>query len=256
MDVEANEVARPPKAAKDIPLGKKHPSKHSLAERTEPVGSGAKVSLALSEVLNSNPHLQLGLHHRLFNLSQLARFLTPILRARIGRKVQASAITMALSRHQRDLPKSFRPKEERFHLDKLSVHSGLCVVTVEKTREAQRQAHALYSKLEKQRHYFTLTEGLTQITLIFDFEALASVESILTVPLVARHASVGALTVAFPKHYIRTPGFLYLVLQQVAVQGINIIEIASTATELILYLDRKDVRLAFDTLYQRFMGEA
>jgi aspartokinase len=43
------------------------------------------------------------------------------------------------------------------------------------------------------------------------------------------------------------------VLQQVAVQGINVVEIASTATELILYLDQKDVRLAFDTLYQRFM---
>lgn len=211
-----------------------------------------KLSEALESLLNASPHLHLGLHQRLFNLTQLARYLAPLLRARLGKAVQPSAITMALSRLQRDLPKSYRPREERFKVENLSVHSNLCVFTVEKTKEAHRQAHFLYNKLARIKSYFTVTEGLTQITLIFDARELPVVERELSVAVVAKHQTAGALSISFPKQYIRTPGFLYIVLQQVAVQGINIIELGSTATELILYLDRKDLRLAFDTIFQRF----
>lgn len=226
---------------------------HEPARDGSPVGQSAKISSELSSLIASNPHLQLGLHHRLFNLTQLARFLLPLLRARLKRRLQVSAITMALSRTQRDLPKSFKPKQDRFRLEKLSVHSGLSVLTIEKTRQAVAQAHALYVKMGRAGKYFTLTEGVTQLTLIVDSADLPTVEQALSVPIVAKNNAVGALSASFSKQYIRTPGFLYLVLQQVAVQGINVVEIASTATELILYLDQKDVRLAFDTLYQRFM---
>jgi hypothetical protein len=34
---------------------------------------------------------------------------------------------------------------------------------------------------------------------------------------------------------------------------VNIVEIASTSNELIIYLEERDVELAFDTLYRQFV---
>ncbi|MCP4606727.1 MAG: hypothetical protein GY847_40500, partial [Proteobacteria bacterium] len=45
-------------------------------------------------------------------------------------------------------------------------------------------------------------------------------------------------------------------IQQVALQNINVIEVASTATEFNVYVRSKDVRLAFDSIYQRFSKRA
>jgi len=39
-------------------------------------------------------------------------------------------------------------------------------------------------------------------------------------------------------------------------QGVNVIEIASTSTELIVYINESDVRIAFDTLLRAFVERA
>ena len=57
-----------------------------------------KISDAVREILDGSTFLQFGLHHKLINLSQLARFLHPLVEARTKKEVQRSAIHMALSR--------------------------------------------------------------------------------------------------------------------------------------------------------------
>ena len=64
--------------------------------------------------------------------------------------------------------------------------------------------------------------------------------------------SIGSLSVRFDESYLKTPGFIYLVLQQLYFQNLNVVELTSTATELIIYLSEDEVQLAFDTLYSRF----
>lgn len=213
-----------------------------------------KISDALSETIRSSSELEFGVHHGLFNLTQLSHFLKPLIQARLGREVRVATITMALSRYQRAVPKNFRTRQARFRLENLSVQNDLAVVTVEKTKETHRVVQQLYAGMLRQKNYLTVTEGQNQITLIFARSDLDQVERHLGRGLLSKNSSVAAICLSFPKEYIRTPGFLYLVLQQVTLQGINVVELSSTATQLILYLDRKDVRLAFDTLYQRFVA--
>ncbi len=70
------------------------------------------------------------------------------------------------------------------------------------------------------------------------------------------YRNLAGLGVKFQEAYLETPGLLYQLLQQLALQNINVVEVASTTTEFNIYLDDRDVQLAFESLYNRFIREA
>ena len=57
-----------------------------------------KISDAILAVIRGNTFLEFGVHHQLFNQTQLARYLQPFVAARSHKEPKASAIAMALSR--------------------------------------------------------------------------------------------------------------------------------------------------------------
>jgi len=210
-----------------------------------------RISDALESIVSNNPLLQFGITHQLFNLSQLSKYLNPQIVARTKKEVKDSALLMALSRYQRSEQKK-RKGSEAFVVKKLSVNSGLAIATFSKTPEIHRAINEFYRKVQSAQGFFTLSEGVTQITAIFDAEHLALRKKLIREKAIREYSDVGSLSVRFDDRYLETPGFLYLVLQQLYLQNLNILELTSTATELILFLKEEDVRLAFDTLYQRF----
>ncbi len=44
-----------------------------------------------------------------------------------------------------------------------------------------------------------------------------------------------------------------MLLQRVALQNVNLIEISSTYTEIVFYVAEKDTRIVFDTLFHSFL---
>ena len=61
-----------------------------------------KLSDAIKDIVSRNSLLQLGISHRLLNLSQVSRYLLPQVEARIQKKIQPSAVVMSLSRLQNE----------------------------------------------------------------------------------------------------------------------------------------------------------
>jgi aspartokinase len=212
-----------------------------------------KVVDAVEAIIKANPSIHFALHHRLLNLTQLSEFIVPAVRARIDRDVTTSAILMALSRIQRDLPKGAKRYRDRFRVDSLHVQSDLFLITVAKSGESIRRIHSIVQKLGKAKSYFTVTEGTSQITLIAEQRYCESIAQEFGDAVEHKHRKASAICVRFSNQYLSTPGFLHHILQQLAMQGINLLEIASTANELVLYLEKGSVELAFRTLYERFM---
>ena len=207
---------------------------------------------ALVHVLERSPALQFGLAERLFNLTQLARFVRPLVEARTKKEISTSALVMALSRLNRS-PVKTRHAPGRMRIENLAVSSGLTVVTLFRTPDTHRAVNTFYTRLKKVDAYLTITEGSNEITVIFPSEHRTLLKEL--VPLPWRHVreDIASLGVRFHHRYLEVPGFLYQIMQQLALQSINIVELASTATEIIVYLDDRDVRLAFDTLMRAFV---
>jgi aspartokinase len=208
-----------------------------------------KVSVAVEELIAVNPLFQVGLQDRMLNLSQLAAHLCPLVSARTKKEVSVSAVHMTLSRLQNKLSKKKLLRAEKLELQHISVNSHLCVLTFSKNKETHTQLNSLYNKMLGLNGYMTITEGMNEITIILNQEHFELASRTITQKPARKHMDVAAVAVKFHEQYLRVPGFLYRLIQLLAFQGINIIELASTATEIVFYIDSNDARLAFDTFF-------
>lgn len=205
----------------------------------------------ISSIIGENPFLQFGFSHKLFNLSQLAKFLQPLVEVRAKKEVTLSALTMSLSRLQRRRLK-VAPEIQKFRVENIQIFSNLCTFTFVKTPQIHEKIHALYTHIQGQNGYMTLSEGNNEITLITEETYQQKVKEVVTENPKYSNEDVACVGVRFSEKYIDVPGFLYAVLQQVNLQRINIVELASTYTEFILYIHTKDTKLAFETLFRCF----
>lgn len=210
-----------------------------------------KISDSLRSLINNNSFLQFGLNARLFNLAQLAKFLTPLVKARTKKEVSNSALVMALSRLQSSVgsPQRAGPK---FKVESLTIQSGLVILTLDKTTTAHKAVSNMFLKIQKNTGYCTITEARSEITVILEAQNLNLAKDVLELKPTHRANKVASISAKFPKTYLAQPGFLFAILQSLTIQNINLIEVASSATEFIIYIDENDLRLAFDTLYHCF----
>ena len=207
-----------------------------------------RISSALQNIIDSSSEFQFGFHNQLFNLTRLAEFIRPMVEARTKKTVQHNSLVMALSRLNRRRVSRARKLPRKFVVQSISVLSGLTVMTFARTPENHRAAERIYSRLRKAEAFCTMTEGSNEITFIFPRSFRGAVQPLLVNRPTFSRNDVAALCVRFHPKYLDVPGLLHTILQQITLQGINIIEIASTTTELTLYIREDDLRTGFDTL--------
>ncbi len=211
-----------------------------------------RVSDALQEIVEGEPLLQFGLQHGLLNLSQVAAYIRPHIEVRTKKPLTQSAIVMSLSRLQREIRKR-TPARQSYYIDQLTIQTHLCTYTFAKQKDVHRGAQKLYERVRKRNGYMTLSEGTAEITIIVDRTFQTDIASLISATPTYRHDTIASVGIQFDELFTReVPGFLYIILQQLMLQGINLIELSSTFTGLNLYLDEKDTKLAFETLYALF----
>jgi len=208
----------------------------------------------IGDIVRGAPLLLFGLQHRLFNLTQLARYIQPHVRVRAKKDVQVSAIVMALSRFQRDVRKT-HVEREQYRIRNIAVHTGLATATFVKTTDVQRDVHQFLREVEKHGGFVTLSEGTSEVTVIYENRHRPLFRQSLRFRPKYTHTRLSSLGISFHEKYNDVPGFIYIILQQMMLQHINIVEIASTYTELVLIIDEKDAKTAFATLYELFRAE-
>ncbi len=209
------------------------------------------LSSILPELVLGDPILQYGLRNRIFNLSQLAKHLQPHIELRAKKEISASAILMALSRYQQRLQKT-SPTVEHFSLEKLTVHTGLSVFSFSKSDDLLRAINKLHGEILGKGGYLTISEGISEVTVIADTRFTPTLKKILARRMKHHKDHISAIVIHFPPRYLAIPGLLCIILQQMMLQGINLVEVASTFTEFVLYIEEANTQLAFDTLYRLF----
>ena len=213
-----------------------------------------KISTTLKEVFQQNPFLQFGFAYKLFNLTQLSRYLQPIIETKLNKEVATSAITMNLSRLQQQVQK-ITPQTQNFKVDKISVFSNLATASFLKSKTVHQQINQLYQKIITQGAFFSFSESMTEITVFFERDYLTQFRQQITTEIKYQNNNISAVSVKFSKELFHTPGILSLLMQRLTFQGINIVEIASTYTEIVFYVHDKDLQITFDSLYTGFVKQ-
>jgi hypothetical protein len=209
------------------------------------------VADVLESIVLEEPFLEQGLADGIVNLSALARRLRPRVEAELMKEVSDGALVMALKRMSPSLERRAGPPGGlASYLRDLTVRSNLCELTLLKSDTLlERQQQLLASLGGRADRFITFTQGVFEVTAIFDAGLLEIADRIFeNETVLARLEDLAGITIRLAPETVDTPGVHYSVLKQLAMRAINMVEVVSTYTELTLILERDQVDRAFSAL--------
>lgn len=213
-----------------------------------------KISDALRDIIQKNNFLEFGLSEDLLNLTATSTWIKPLIETRTKKEISTSAILMALTRYKKQKTK-IKPILQNFKLLSINIKPGLTELTYPNTSQKRDKMLKLINKIQNETNHLSLNISVKEITTVFPSEFYEKFKNSIGDDGIFEKNNLAALCIDFLPQYVSEPYLLYYLIQQITLQNINIWEISSTYTEIIFYLEEKDVRLAFDTLYVKFMGK-
>lgn len=208
-------------------------------------------SQALEEIIKQSPLLESALAEGIVNYSSLARILRPKIEKKLFKNVKEGAIVMALKRISVKFKKTLPQNGSLLsQLGDITIRSNLVEYTFLNSLESSiRQSKILQDAAGDKDVFITISHGVGQVTII----ASAAIENeIIEVfkeeKLISTFKNLSSLTIKIPIEATKTPGGYYSILKYLAWEGINIIEVVSTFTELTIVLESKYIDKAFTIL--------
>ncbi|MDE1797785.1 MAG: hypothetical protein KGH63_00075 [Candidatus Micrarchaeota archaeon] len=198
------------------------------------------------------PHLEQFVERDLVSFHRLARYLRPSIEEELGKGVDEGAIVMALSRLREKMGgrKEAQQSASGWGDIQLSLRSGAIEIDLERTPSVFRKAQAIQAGLSGSHdEMFSLVQSQAELTLIGsarhekEFLQHLQGERVLHV-----ERDLALLYLRFPPDLLYQPGFFDRVLRELAWENLNVFEIISTLTELVLVLKEKDAARAYDVL--------
>lgn len=184
--------------------------------------------------LETDPVVSEALARGVVNLRALSRWLIETQ----GWKASESAVLSALRRHSGSVVRSGSLDEARALLRKARVttKTGICVLTVPRTREMQRRLAGLFEVIDYSKgETLRIVQGEPAVMVIIDEENLARVEHALGPGPHGVERGLTELTVFLPEesHWVR--GVEAVLSTTLAIRGINLLH-AGTAIRANVYL--------------------
>ncbi|MEZ0393762.1 MAG: ACT domain-containing protein [Desulfurococcaceae archaeon] len=209
----------------------------------------ASVSKAVERLVELMPCVKDMLAEGVVNYTKLARRLRPAVESELGGEVSEASVKLALIRLSRRLsPRlSLERIEDVLARSTVELKTGLSIITFDR---AAYSGLPSIVELASAARFFTLTQGVSQLTFIVDRElAPRLLEAVGRGPL---HMidDVSAVVLVSPPENVEVPGFVAYVSSVLASAGINLVQIVSSYSDTILVVAREDAVRAFETLYR------
>ena len=201
------------------------------------------ISSIIEQKIKQNPWVAQGLAEEIINISQLARVWHAEIEAKTKKEITIEALSMVI---RRVLPKINNPplitNQSLKHLQ-ISVKDNLAERTYVNSDTLRKHYKATSEIISGQKYGFIIhTTGVFETTIIVDEANVATVELVCKdEKLKTKIDNLSAITLFFPEEVIDTYGSYYTILGKLAWQGINLIEVVSTAHELTLITNESDI---------------
>jgi aspartokinase len=204
---------------------------------------------ATEDTIKRSPFLEEALSQGILNLSALAKELKPQLEEKLLKNVSPSSIMMALKRLEEKL-KGKAPKTSILAISDITVRSNLIELVFSNSPTLlDKQQKLLSLSAEEKNIFVAFTRGVYETTIF----ASSYLEDEIKKQFFGEHLkkefkNLSSISLILSEKTVKTPGVYFNILKIFAWQGINLIEVASSFTELTIFLDSKDIDKAFSTL--------
>ena len=204
------------------------------------------ISRAVEKIIEENPFIQEALSRGIINYAALAEEIKPRIELEMKQTVKETAVMMALRRLQEKLDKKFASKIKFDEGTDIFVKSNLFEITVKKSRKIFSLMREIYEIVDPERDFLTITEGLTQVTIISNERNKSKIIEILKKErIISKIYNLSSLSTTLPARAIEGVGYFYVLTRAFAWENIPIIELVSTLNELTLIVKEKDIPKSF-----------
>ena len=210
------------------------------------------IPVAVEEVIKKKPFLESALVDGLINLSALARQIRPEVETRIGKKVNDSAVIMALNRLVPRLGSMSTLKIDSVidNMGDIVVRSSLSDFTFTNTSSLYLLQAKLLEKVHSLKNVFcSFSQGIYETTLVVSNSIVPLVKEIFAEEhLISSNTGLSLITVRLPLDNSACPGVYYYLFKELAWDDVNIVEVMSTANEFTVVMSDEDIHRAFSIL--------
>lgn len=210
------------------------------------------------DIINRSPFLRESMTEGLINVSALARKIQPEIEEVTGKEVKEGAIVMAIKRMSPGLYHKLNVKIKNVlgELGDFLVRSNLSDYTYQNSDSlGVKQAELIKLLNSESDGFFALCKGVTETTVITADKHKETIERLFqNEKLITSTQDLASVTVKLPHINTEIYGIYYYILKQLAWEGINIIEVISTANEFTVIVAQDDVDKAFKILMQLKRG--
>ena len=209
---------------------------------------------AAKTIISRSRYLTEAISKGVVNNSSLARYIKPEIEDLVKKDVSMSSIIAAINR----VSSTIKPKYVRSNIfefpPEMILRSSLTILNIVNS-ESLQEKHSALLKLSSQRHFLGLTKGSFETTIVISGELAKKVkETLRNEKVILEINKVSAITIQLPRKATETPGIFYFFLKSLAWEGINILEVISTQSELTLVVNTKDVNRTYSILNALFSG--
>jgi hypothetical protein len=206
------------------------------------------------DIINRSPFLREALTENLINVSALARKIKPEIEELVRKDVKEGAIIMAIKRMSPGYYHRINLKIKNFMgtLGDFLVRSDLEDFTFENSETLTlRQAELMRSLNDEKDAFYTYCRGVNESTIITSSSVVERLEAVFKGENLKSHTQdLASITIKLPTVNTEISGIYYYILKHLAWEGINIVEVVSTANEFTVVVKSDDIDSAFSVMMQ------
>jgi len=210
------------------------------------------IAQSINTIISRKPFLAELLAEGIINISSLARKIKPELEDLLRKPVQNGAVVMALNRFipQTDLQTTLRIRKIFNKIGDIIVRSNLSAICFRNSASLfERQLEIIHMAITRNELFYTFAQGVYESTMVISSIIADECKKIMKEEaMINQSHDLSAITLKLPVENISEPGIYYFILQNIAWEGINIMEVISTSNEFTIVVQRQDVDNAFRVL--------
>lgn len=210
------------------------------------------ISECVYKLVSHQPFILEALQKGIINISSLARIMKPEIEEILKKDVQPGAIIMSLQRYtqEKEVTISRKLKLCLNNISDIFVRSGLSEFTYKNSETLFNRYVTFVNKISLSNEvFFTYVHGLFETDYVVSNSLVKKFNDFFEKEIkVSAETNLSSITLRLPKMNVQTPGFYYHILQALAWDGINIINIISTTNEFSIIVRDADVEKAFSVI--------
>jgi len=218
------------------------------------------VAHVVQKIVRSHPQLEQFIEMDLISFHRLARNLKPQIEQELSKEVDPSAIVMALSRMRDRMAQKSHEQLKTPALGRLQVTllSDALQIDIKKSAKSAQKLELVQKIASKSPDdILSITQSLNEVTIITSSAREAEfLEALRGEKILNTEKGLSLLILKFGEEILYQPGFFDRVLRELSWENINVYEIVSTLTELIIVLKDEDAPRAYRTIRERMKPKA